>query len=100
MRIGRRIWVLAPGAGAALLMLICTGIPVAGQAQQGYKAPRLRGSEHPDLNGIYQAFTTANWDILTHSAEAGPVPSLGAWFARPGGRASWRAMKFRINRGP
>src|SRR2546425_2074871 len=86
MRIGGRIWVLAPGAGAALLMLICTGIPVAGQDQQGYKAPRLRGSEHPDLNGIYQAFTTANWDILTHSAEAGPVPSLGAWFAKPGGQ--------------
>jgi len=86
MRIGARISVLPLGAGAALVMLVCMGILVAGQAQQGYKAPRFPGSEHPDLNGVYQAFTTANWDILTHSAEAGPVPSLGAWFARPGGQ--------------
>jgi hypothetical protein len=45
----------------------------------------MPGTEHPDLNGVYQAFTTANWDILTHAAEAGPVPSLAVWFAIPAG---------------
>jgi hypothetical protein len=85
MRTGARLSGLALGAGAALVMLVCMGIPVAGQDQKGYKAPRLPGTQLPDLNGVYQAFTTANWDLLTHAAEAGPVPSLGAWFAMPAG---------------
>jgi hypothetical protein len=66
-------------------MLVCMGMPIAAQGQAAYKAPRLRGTQLPDLNGVYQALTSANWDILTHAAEAGPVPSLGAWFAMPGG---------------
>jgi hypothetical protein len=73
------------GAGAALLMLIGMGVPVAGQGQSGYKAPRLPGTQQPDLNGVYQSLTTANWDILTHASAPGPVPSLGAWFAMPAG---------------
>jgi hypothetical protein len=84
MRTGARLSVLASGAGIAVIMLVL-GIPVAGQDQAAYKAPRLRGTQQPDLNGVYQSFTTANWDILTHAAEAGPVPSLGAWFAQPAG---------------
>src|SRR5262245_33810235 len=86
MRIGARLSGLGLGAGTALVMLVCTGMPVAGQDQKGYKAPRLKGTEQPDLNGVYQAFTTANWDILAHSAAPGPVPSLGAWFSMPGGQ--------------
>ena len=86
MKSGSRLSGLALGAGAALVMLIWMGIPVAGQDQKGYKAARLPGTQHPDLNGVYQAFTTANWDLLTHAAEAGPVPSLAAWFAMPAGQ--------------
>jgi hypothetical protein len=85
MRIGARLSGLALGVGAALVMLVCMGMPIAGQDQKGYKAPRLPGTQLPDLNGVYQAFTTANWDLLTHAAEAGPVPSLAAWFAMPAG---------------
>lgn len=58
-------------------------------------APRTadaRGSEiarlpdgHVDLSGIWQANTTANWDLLTHQARPGPVLSLGAAFSIPGG---------------
>jgi hypothetical protein len=84
MRTGTRHSVLLLGAGAGLAMLVGMGIPVAGQ-EKGYKAPRLRGTQQPDLNGVYQALTTANWDIQTHGAEPGPVPSLGAWFAQPAG---------------
>src|ERR1700737_4581355 len=85
MRTVSRFSGLALRAGAALAMLVWMGIPVAGQALTGYKAPRLPGTEHPDLNGVYESFTTANWDLLTHAAAAGPVPSLGAWFAMPAG---------------
>ena len=85
MRTGVRPSILALGVAAALVLLVAMRTGVAGQEQTGYTAPRLPGTVHPDLNGVYQAFTTANWDILTHAAEAGPVPSLGAWFVMPGG---------------
>ena len=40
----------------------------------------------PNLNGIWQAITTANWDIEAHHADAGPRPAImGAWGAEPGG---------------
>jgi hypothetical protein len=39
----------------------------------------------PDLNGVWQTMNTANWDLTAHSAQAGPVASLGAEFAEPGG---------------
>jgi len=51
-----------------------------------YDAPQT-GDGHPDLNGIWQAFVTANWDIQDHDAEAGPFPELmGAYGARPAGQ--------------
>ncbi len=86
MRGGARLSVLAIGVGAALVMLVSLEMRIAGQVPAGYKAPRLPGMEQPDLNGVYQAFTTANWDILTHAAEAGPVPALAGWFAMPAGQ--------------
>ena len=62
--------------------------PIAGQTQgSAYSAPRLAGTTHPDLNGIWQALTTANWDIQDHAAQAGPFPALlGAWGAEPAGQ--------------
>src|SRR5262249_23390251 len=39
----------------------------------------------PDLNGIWQAVNTANWDIQDHIARPGPILALGAAFAVPGG---------------
>ena len=59
----------------------------AAQGQSGYKAPRLPGTTNPDLNGIWQALTTANWDILDHPSGAGAVPNLiGAWGAQAAGQ--------------
>jgi len=39
----------------------------------------------PDLNGIWQANNTANWDLLAHGSAPGPVSSLGAVGAVPPG---------------
>jgi hypothetical protein len=54
------------------------------QAPAAYKAPRTADGK-PDLNGIWQALNTANWNIQDHAAAAGPVPALGAAFSIPGG---------------
>jgi len=64
-----------------------------------YRAPRGPGGEHPDLNGIWQALNTANYDIEPHMARHslqlregphGPLPAvdllkLGAVGAVPAG---------------
>src|SRR5258705_9910055 len=40
----------------------------------------------PNLNGIWQAVNTANWNIEAHQAEAGPHNDImGAWGAEPAG---------------
>jgi len=39
----------------------------------------------PDLNGIWQAMNTADWDLQAHGSEPGPVSSLGAIGAIPPG---------------
>jgi len=42
--------------------------------------------DRPNLNGIWQAMTTANWDLEAHAAAPGPHPELlGAWAAQPAG---------------
>jgi len=57
---------------------------VSGEARAS--VPRTAGGQ-PDLSGIWQSFTTANWDILAHSAQPGPHSQLlGAWGAARAGR--------------
>ena len=51
-----------------------------------YRAPRLVGTQVPNLNGVWQAMNTANWDIQAHDAGPSPFPRLlGAYGAMPGG---------------
>ena len=59
----------------------------AGVARPGQGAGFRRAEDgRPDLNGIWQAFTTANWDIEAHHADPGPHPEImGAWGAQPAG---------------
>jgi hypothetical protein len=68
-------------AAAAVVLLVA--MPTAGQAQ-AYKAPRTADGK-ANLNGIWQAMNTANWDIRGHSAGPGLVVSLGATVAVPPG---------------
>lgn len=49
-----------------------------------YKAPRLAGTDRPNLDGLWQALTEANWDIQAHAAQPGP-PQFGALYAEPAG---------------
>ena len=70
---------------ATALAPILLTIPAAAQAPApAYKAPRLKGTANPDLNGLWEALTEANWDIQAHAAKAGP-PQFGALFAEPAG---------------
>src|SRR3954462_5411875 len=68
-------------AGGAFLAL--SAIPLSGQAPATYRAPRAADG-HPDLNGIWQANTEANFDLEAHMARPamalragpyGPVPA-------------------------
>jgi hypothetical protein len=65
---------------AGLLLTVTTAI---GQAP-AYRAPRTADGK-PNLNGIWQALNTANWDIEAHSSAPGPIGELGASYAVPGG---------------
>lgn len=92
-------------ATALAIMTVTMGCPAyaakpdISPAAKSYRAPRAAGKIHPDLNGVWQAMNTANWDIEPHAARSalqmrpgpyGPVPAkevlaLGAIGAPPAG---------------
>ena len=90
-----RDWLRARTALQAAIvgaLLFLAASPMAGQQVPAdrmfpaYRAPRFPGTNTPDLNGIWETLSTANWDILTHEAIAGPHPELmGAYSAGPPG---------------
>jgi hypothetical protein len=73
------------GAATALIgtILVQTTAPSAGQ-ERSYRAPRTADGM-PDLNGVWQAMNTANWDIQDHNQRQGPILQLGAAFSVPAG---------------
>jgi hypothetical protein len=64
--------------------LVLAAIPVLGQPAAAYRAPRTADGK-PNLNGIWQALNSANWDLRPHAAAQGPALELGAMFSIPGG---------------
>ena len=85
--------VMVAVAAASVAAFCVTAVSMSGQAPapaagaQPYRAPRTTDG-HPNLNGIWQAFTTADWDIEAHSSGPGPHPEImGVYGAQPGGQS-------------
>ena len=70
-------------AAVVLVTLAVTLIPAP--AQTGAAEVPRAWDGHPDLNGIWQAIGTANWNIQDHPASAG-LPAMGAIGAIPPGQ--------------
>ena len=52
----------------------------------GFRPPRMSDG-HPNLNGVYEALNSANWNLQDHPAYAGPMWETGAIGSAPAGRS-------------
>jgi hypothetical protein len=77
----RAIMTAAAVAGIIGVFLVAASVIEAQRST--YTAPRTPDGK-PNLNGLWQAMNTANWDFEPHPAQAGP-PQFGALFSIPGG---------------
>ena len=80
MRSALRNSAIASAAAGVVLWTAMLGVAQT----PAYRAPRTADGK-PNLNGIWQALNTADWDLQGHAAGKGPVPSLGAVFLVPPG---------------
>jgi hypothetical protein len=71
------------GMATAATILWIGSRPIMGQGAT-YRAPRTPDGR-PDLNGLWQAVNTANWDLEDHEPRPSPLPALGARGAIPAG---------------
>src|SRR6185312_11249579 len=62
-------------------LTICI-VPAAAQNNTPKPTPNK-----PNLTGLWQSFSTADWDIQAHGADAGPFYQLGAIGAVPPGQS-------------
>jgi hypothetical protein len=65
-------------------LVLVSAVSSAGAQNRPYSGPRTADGK-PDLDGIWQAMTTADWDLLAHAAQPGRVVALGAEDAEPPG---------------
>src|SRR5439155_2596419 len=80
-----RSWFSISVIAVALAISVFSLAAISGSGQSAaYRAPRTADGK-PNLNGIWQAVNTANWDLQGHAAAKGPVPALGAVFSVPPG---------------
>ena len=71
-------------AAAATLTALALGLAVTASLAEPNN-PRRTADGKPNLNGIWQAINTANWDLQEHAARPGQVVALGAIGAVPAG---------------
>ena len=84
MRSRFRAAMLTSAMTVVVMVLLGFGVtPIAGQARASGIPRTVDGK--PNLNGIWQALNTANWDLQDHAARQGPVVALGASFSVPAG---------------
>jgi hypothetical protein len=74
----------AKRAGAVTVLIAAFALGGVAIAAEAYKAPRTADGK-PNLNGIWQTLSTANWDLQEHAARSGGVIALGAIGAVPAG---------------
>ena len=68
MRTGSRSAKIVTAVAAAVVaVLLWAWVPSAARQTEPYRAPRTADGA-PDLNGIWQALNTANYDIQAHAA--------------------------------
>ena len=70
---------VAPAMGLAVVLTLIGQGPAE---TQGGPIPRTSWDKKPDLNGIWQALNTANWDLEAHQGGPSPVFVTGVWGAR------------------
>src|ERR1043166_2115172 len=63
-----------------VFLFVLAAMPASAQS----RLPRTSDGK-PNLNGIWQAMNTANWDLVDHPSRPGLVVALGAIAAEPGG---------------
>ncbi|HEU4619566.1 MAG TPA: hypothetical protein VFV10_16135 [Gammaproteobacteria bacterium] len=71
--------------GAALLAVAALAASAAAADSAPLERLPRMASGKPDLSGVWQALSSANWNIEAHAAYAGTVASLGAQGAVPPG---------------
>jgi hypothetical protein len=74
----------ASAAAALMSATLQPGVIPTANGAEAYKAAHTADGK-PNLNGIWQALNTANWDIQEHAARPGQVVALGAVGAVPAG---------------
>jgi hypothetical protein len=62
--------------GAAIVAMLACAVSVSAAQQASNSIPRAADGR-PDLTGIWQAVTTANWNLQAHAAEKGVPAGLG-----------------------
>lgn len=79
---------LVGGLGIAIGLLLSGATSRSGAVQDSGPELGRTADGKPDLNGIWQALSTANWDLEDHGAQAQPGPWLrvGALGAIPPGQ--------------
>jgi len=68
----------------AALATLGLSLAAFAHGQPAARIPRLPDGK-PNLNGIWQAMNTANWDLVDHNSRPGTVVALGAMGAEPAG---------------
>lgn len=68
-----------------VLIILWIGVSLASGQAAAPKIPKMTGGK-PNLNGIWESLSTANWDLQDHSAYAGPMWEMGAIVAVPAGQ--------------